>query len=271
MKTPIVSLLLLSSPLQAATLAGLWEFDDGGDLAAATHGSALALTGTVAAISGVSGGDGAADFSKGAWAAVTNPIAPNGASGTPARTNQFTIVLDFLVPDFTDGGADNGQFTGLFDFDNGGSDADFFIRKQTGLAELGVSAQWPYVGAGPTANGSGTTGTVLANAWYRLVIAADTGVGRSVYLNGSLVGTFTAGTQDAARQSLSTINAMRLLWDNDGETTRVLVSNLALFDDRLDATEVAALGSAGAAIPEPAGALLGSLGALALLGRSRSI
>lgn len=271
MKNALTSLVFLALPLTApaATLAGLWEFNDGGNLAQATQGSALALTGTVVSATGTSGADGAADFAKGAWAAITNPIAANGATGTPARTNQYTIVLDFMVPSFTDGGADNGTFTGLFDFDNGGTDADFFIRKQTGVTELGVSTQWPYVGAGPTSNGSGTTGTVLANTWYRLVLTADNGVGRSLYLNGTLIGNFTAGTQDAVRQSLSTTTALRLLWDNDGETSRVLVSNLALFDGRMNATEVTTLGSAGNFIPEPSALLLGALGAIGCLRRRR--
>ena len=267
MKLPS-ALLLLSLPVNAATLAGLWEFEDTADLGKATIGSALTLNGTVTATTGT-GGEGAADVAKGGWLSAVNPIAANGATGTPTRTNQYTIVLDFQVPSFTDGGADNGTFTGLFDFDNGGTDADFFIRKQTGVTELGVSGQWPYVGTGPTANGSGTTGTVLSNTWYRLVLTADTGVGRSVYLNGSLVGNYAAGTQDAARQSLSTTTPFRIFWDNDGETSRALIGNLAIFYGRLDATEVADLGGAGSPVPEPSVLGLAGLAALAGLRRRR--
>lgn len=258
------ALLLLAPTLHAAVLSGLWEFNDGGNLGQASQGSALTLNGTVVLTGGISGTDGAADFSKGAWAAVTNPIAANGATGTPTRTNQYTIVLDFMVPSFTDGGADTGTFTALFDFDNGGSDADYFLRKETNNPELGVNTQWQYVGAGPTANGSGTTGTVFANTWYRLVLAANNGVGRSVYLDGALIGTYGTGTQDALRQSLSTSTAMRLLWDNSGETSRALVSNLAIFEGRMSDTEAASLGVAGAAIPEPSSALLGAFGMLGL-------
>ena len=256
----LLSFLLLPLSTASATLVGHWQFDDAADLGKAAVGSPLALTGTVSSTTGAGSG-GAADFAKGAWAAVTNPIPPNGATGTPARTNQYTIVLDFMVPDFTDGGVDNGVFTGLFDFDNGGSDGDFFIRKSTGITELGVNAQWPYVGAGPTANGSGTTGTVRTNTWYRLVLAADTGSGRSIYLNGTLVGNYSAGTLDAARQSLSTTTPWRLLWDNDGETSRVVVSELALFDSRLSTQEATLLGTAGSSLDLPRSAAITWTGA----------
>lgn len=266
MKLP-VALLLLALPAHAATLAGLWEFEDTADLGKATIGSALTFTGTVAPTTGT-GGEGAADFAKGAWISATNPVGANGATGAPTRTNQYTIVLDFQVPSFTDGG-DDGTFTALFDFDNGGSDADFFIRKQTGVAELGVGTQWVYVGTGPTANGSGTTGTVLSSTWYRLVLTADTGVGRSVYLNGSLIGNYAAGTQDAARQSLSTTTPFRVLWDNNAETSRTLISTLAIFDGRLNATEVADLGGAGTQVPEPSVLGLAGLAALTAFRRRR--
>lgn len=246
----LLPLVLFPLSTASAGLVGHWQFDDSADLGKATIGSALALTGTVSSTTD-GGSGGAADFAKGAWAAVTNPITANGATGSPTRTNQFTIVLDFMVPSFTDGTTDNGTFTSLFDFDNGGSDADFFVRKQTSATELGVSTHWPYLGAGPTANGNGTSGTVRTNTWYRLVLAADNGVGRSIYLNGTLVGSYGTGTQDATRQSLSTSTPWRILWDNDGETSRVVVSNLALFDSRLSATQATLLGSANASLDLP--------------------
>lgn len=165
MKTLLLSSLILCPMMApAATLVGLWEFNNSSNLAQATIGSALTLNGTTSTTTGVTGSDGAIDVATGtaSWISVPNPIGANGASGTPTRTNQFTIVLDFQIPDFKDGGADTGAFTGIFDFDNGGSDADYFIRKQINAAELGVSTQWPYVGAGSTVGGDGTAGTVLS-------------------------------------------------------------------------------------------------------------
>lgn len=234
----------------AADLVGHWKFDDPADLGKATLGSALTLTGTVTSTTGP-GTDGAADVAKGGWFSALNPIPANGSSGTPTRTNQYSIVLDFQVPDFTDAAADSGTFTGLFDFDNGGSDGDFFIRKQTNQTELGVSGQWPYIGAGPTANGNGASGTVRSATWYRLVLAVDNGVGRSLYLNGALIGNYGTGTLDAARQSLATATPWRILWDNDGETSRVVVANLALYNGQLTAQEAGILGSAGASLVLP--------------------
>ena len=243
-----VSFILAAGCLDAAELVGHWTFENSSNLTAATLGSALTLNGTTSSTTGV-GGDGAIDVATGtaSWISVPNSIGPNGSTGTPSRTNQFTILLDFMVPDFKDAGADVGQFTGLFDFDGGGSDGDYFIRKQANAAELGVSGQWPYVGAGSTVAGDGTAGTIRSGIWYRLVLSADVGVGRSVYLNGNLVGSHGAGTQDAVRQSIST--AFRLLWDNTAaENSRVIVSNLALFNGALTQAEVLAQGSAGSPI-----------------------
>ena len=240
--------LLTTGALRAAELVGLWEFENTSNLSSASIGSALTLNGTIVATPGV-GGDGAVDIATGiaSWISVPNPIGPNGTLGTPTRTNQYAILMDFMIPDFKDGGADAGQFTGVFDFDDGGTDGDYFIRKQANLTELGVSTQWPYVGAGSTVAGDGTAGTVRSGTWYRLVLTADVGLRRSVYLNGTLVGSYGAGTFNTARQSLST--AFRVFWDNTAaENSRSIVSNLALFDGSLTAPEILALGSAGSPI-----------------------
>ena len=274
MRNSLIFLFLLTGlTAHAATaLVGLWEFENSSNLAQATVGSALTLNGTSSFTTGVTGADGAIAVPRGLsdWISVSNPIGANGATGTPTRTNQYSILLDFKIPDFKDGGSDAGQFTGIFDFDNGGTDGDFFIRKQANAAELGVSTQWAYVGPGSTVSGDGTAGTVLAGTWYRMVLTADVGVGRSVYLNGNLVGNYSAGTQDFLRQSLGT--DFRVLWDNTlAEKSATQLSNIALYDGRLTATEVTALGGAGSviAIPEPSRFLLVALGGLFIMGRRR--
>ncbi len=252
--------LLFPASSHAANLVGLWEFSNSGDLTQATVGSALTLNGTTSSTTGVTGGDGAIDIATGVASYITvgNPIAANGSSGSPTRTNQFTIVLDFMVPDFDDGGADNGNFTGLFDFDNGGSDGDYFIRKQANVPELGVATQWNYVGAGATTANNGAAGTVRDNTWYRLVLTANNGVAgeSSVFLNGTLIGDHATGSIDNARRSLSTSTPFRILWDNTAtENSRALISNLALYDGRLTDAEAIALGTAGTQIVVPGNAL----------------
>jgi autotransporter-associated beta strand protein len=263
MKTLLLSsLMLCPSVAPAATLVGLWEFNNSGNLGQATVGSDATLFGTTSSTTGVTGSDGAINIATGiaSYITVGNPIAANGASGTPTRTNQFTIVLDFMIPDFDDGGADNGQFTGLFDFDNGGGDGDYFIRKQANAAELGLGATntWSYVGAGATTANNGAAGTVRENIWYRLVLTANNGVAgeSSVFLNGTLIGDHATGTIDNARRSLSTSTALRVFWDNTaGENSRALVSNLALYEGRMTDAEAIVLGTAGTQIVVPGNAL----------------
>ena len=115
---------LLPASIFAAEPVGLWEFEDPSDLGAASIGSPLLLNGTVTASVDV---PGAADVARTAYLTATNPIGANGDEAA-TRSNQFTIVIDMMVPDFTDGGADNGNFTGILEFNSGG-DGNYFIRK----------------------------------------------------------------------------------------------------------------------------------------------
>uniref|UniRef100_UPI00186753E1 autotransporter-associated beta strand repeat-containing protein n=1 Tax=Luteolibacter marinus TaxID=2776705 RepID=UPI00186753E1 len=145
--------------------------------------------------------------------------------------------------DFTDGAADNGNFTGIFEF-SGGGDGDYFIRKQ-GTTELGVAAVG-YVGG---------AGTFQADTWYRLVYTVDSGgIGRSTYLNGSLIGNNNSNnTLDYTRGSLNTTFGV-FQDDTLGEQSRVIVSTIALYDDRLTPEEVTFLSTPGNSLvlPEPA-------------------
>jgi hypothetical protein len=228
-----------------AALVGYWNFEVASDLSRAVVGSDLALHGGITATSGV-GGDGAATVARGAWLTVPNPIGPNG-SGDPIRCNQFTILMDLKIPDFKDSSLDSGVYTALFDFRQAGTDADYFIRKQAGETELGVSAI-SYVGAGPTSSGDNASGTFRGGTWYRLVYAVDNGgTGRSVYLNGTKIGENNGNnTLDYTRGSLGT--AFGVFQDEDAEQSRALISNLALYDRRLSDLEIADLGAAGSPI-----------------------
>ena len=224
-------------------LAGLWEFADPGDLGKATFGDDLVFNGSVSAVEGIDMEDPAMDLPAASWIAVTNPIGPNGSSGSPTRTNRYAIVMDFKVPVFQ--GTGDGAFSALFDFDGGGSDADYFIRKQANQPELGVATVWNYVGSGPESTGDGTTGTVLADTWYRLILTADNGVAgeSAVFLNGVRIGTHATGSIDQLRRSIGEI--LRVGWDNDGEDSDMVISMLALFNGTFGDIEAALLGSAG--------------------------
>ena len=240
-----LAMCLSAVPWRAqAALVGYWDFEVATNLARAVVGSNLTLNGSVTATNGVTGG--AAQVARGAWLRVPNPIGPNGGTGA-TRCNQFTILMDLMVPDFKDGGTDNGIYTALFDFRQSGADGDYFIRKQAGATELGVAAI-NYVGAGPTANGDNASGTFRGGVWYRLVYAVDNGgAGRSVFLNGTKIGDNSGNnTLDYTRGSLGT--AFGVFQDEDLEQSRALISNLALYDARLSDVQIAELGTAGSPI-----------------------
>ncbi|MGE9271363.1 MAG: Ig-like domain-containing protein, partial [Verrucomicrobiales bacterium] len=233
---------MVATTAMAVEPVGLWEFENAEDLGSATIGSPLVLEGAVVAASDAAGG-GAADVARTSFLTVANPIGPNG-SASATRTNQFTLLIDFMVPDFTDGGDDNGNFTGILEL-NGGGDGDYFIRKQVGVPELGV-ATITYTGTGPDSSGDGDSGTFRSNTWYRWVYAVDSGgVGRSTYLDGAKIGDNSGNNSiDLARGSLS--STFGIFQDNTiGEQSRALVTTVALYDGRLSDQEISALGSVG--------------------------
>ena len=219
----------------SADLDSLWEFEDGGDLGHATIGIDMTFNtngGPITFVPGVSADDNAANVPIDSFLEVAQAIGPNGVAAQAKRTNVYTLLIDFKAVGTLP------AFSALFDCDNGNTDdADYFIRKQTGSNELGISSNG-YVGA---------EGTVVGDTWYRLVLSVDHTNQRSTYLDGILVGDHTAGFVDQPRWSLGPL--FTLFSDNGGfEETIIEVSNVALFDTALDASEIGALGTAGSPI-----------------------
>jgi len=232
-----------------AQLVGLWEFEDAGNLTAATIGSDLVLTGSDAAVAGSGGLDTGASaldlFSidvnqlpnivptGGGFYTVTNPI---GANGGGARTNSFTLLMDIQFPGGVTG------FTALAEFDsdvNAGSDSDYFLDEDGANDRIGVGNQG-YVDT------VGNLGTV----WHRIVLSVENGVKRTTYIDGVDLGDHDLGSIDG-RWSLD--GDFEVFLDGDlGEELLTYVSNLALFGSALNANQVANLGGVGTqVIPEP--------------------
>ena len=161
-------------------------------------------------------------------------IAPNGGGN---RLNQYSLVYDVY---FSGGG--NG-WPSLANLDTSG-DGDVFWRRSDGGLGQGGGGYEP-LDPGVKVN---------VNTWHRVILAFDLasglyekyvdGVYHSKQINGGLDG------RQAAKDTIWLFN------DNDGENGEAYVSSIAVYDRKLTADEVRALGSAGsvgvpAALPEP--------------------
>ncbi len=231
-----------------AQLVGLWEFEDAGNLTAATVGSDLVLTGSEAAVAGSGGPDTGAsaldiftiDESQlpnivptgGGFYTVPNPI---GANGGGSRTNAFTLLMDIKFPGGVTG------FSALAEFDadrDPASDSDYFLDEDGPNDRIGVGNQG-YVQ---------TVGN-LGSDWHRVVLSVENNVKRTTYIDTVDLGDHDLGAIDG-RWSLA--GDFQVFLDGDlGEELLTHVSNLALFNGALDASQVAALGGVGRQIPIP--------------------
>jgi hypothetical protein len=217
-----------------AQLVALWEFEDGGNLTAATLGSDLALSGSQVAVAGSGGPDaGGASLDNGDFYTLTNPI---GANGGGARTNDYTILMDIKVPAGVTG------FIAIAEFDTpAAGDGDYFLDTDGATQDrIGVSSE----GYVPIPG-------LLGTDYRRLVMSFENGVKRTSYLDGVALGDHNVGAIDGRWTLGGTLDVFS---DNGGgEEAETWVSNLALYDGALGADSVAALGGAGRPIPEPSG------------------
>jgi hypothetical protein len=273
MKRPLslLSLLISSTVTLSAATVYEWTFDTG-NLSAAAGNGAMATSGsasvsfattdgtTVPHIGGVAAGYmSVPSFTAGANGVLLTlaDSAPNGGGG---YLNQYTLLMDIYSP-----GSAGWQALMNTATDNA-NDADWYISNNggIGIGELGYSAN----------------GSVTQNAWYRIAMSADLGSGTvKYYVNGTLVRTRTGASLLDGRYAIYT-NAhpgADLLLFNEGDssgtyTHPLLVNSIAFTDQALGDSAILSLGgpsAGGILVPEPASALLGAMGALALLRRRR--
>lgn len=271
----LLSLLASASPAPAATVYE-WTFDSGNLSAAAGNGTMSTAGATTPGLIGFSttdgstvphiGGTAASYLSVPAFASGANGIlltfAGSGPNGGGAYLNQYTLLMDIYSP-----GAAGWQALMNTDTTNGsGNDADWYISDtgQSGIGALGYSA----------------AGAFTQNAWHRVAVAADLTAGTmKYYIDGTLVRTRTGTSLADGRFAIYT-NAQAgedLLLFNEGDTSGnyvhpLFVNSVAFTDQTLGDSAILSLGGASAGgilVPEPSSALLGLLGATALLRRRR--
>lgn len=243
MKHTLFLLLFATAPVGAATLAGLWEFNNSGNLAQATVGTDLSFSGSAPGSWSATLADDASNALTGVITtpagaqaniiSATHGIAPNGGG---IYVNQYSILVDIHSP-----ASSRNTWRAIYQTNTTNSnDGDYWIRDNDDL--LGNSV----LGYTPTA--------IDETVWSRLVVTFDLGANDvRTYLNGSLVYAHGVGGLDG-RFSLDP--QVLFFADENGENAPMNVGAIAIWDGVLTAGDVSALGAAGAAIPEPGTASL---------------
>lgn len=237
----LVALAAIAARPADAGLVGLWEFEDSGNLTAATVGADLALTGSQAASAG-SGSvfdQGASQLGIGDYYTVTHGIAANGG-GT--YVNEYTVLWDIMYPAATAGSWKTFWQTSV----TNANDGDLFIRPAGPQGAIG------------TADTGYTTNTTNPDSWYRVVLSVANGNHFRVYVDGN---EWLNGNIQPVDGRFSLDPIFHVFADNDGDDALMNLSNLALWDQALDANAIVALGGAGReiAIPEPATLVMAGL------------
>lgn len=151
-------------------------------------------------------------------------VAPNGGG---ADINRYSFVFDVLLPSVS-------GYTCFFNTNplNTG-DGDFFVA---GDGSIGIAAI-----------DYSNINVIQAGVWQRVIFSADLTLGSvNYYVDGALVMSYTGASLKDGRFALypGTIAGphVRLLNDNDGEMTEMLVNAVAFIDAPLTATQAAELG-----------------------------
>ena len=256
MKSLITPLLFaaLATVASSATLSGLWEFNDSSNIGKATVGNNLTVRGAAPAFSITAADDFGTAMSgvittvvgSANSLALAHGISPNGGGN---YVNEYSIVVDMFSP-----ASSRNAWRTIYQTNSSNSnDGDLFIRNTTNT-----------IGTGDL---SYSSGTFAEDKWVRMTITVDNGSFYRAYIDGVLLKEYTVQPVDG-RYSLDP--TVLFFADNDGDNGTLQIGSLALYNGALTSTEVAALGTAGMAIPEPTTLFLSSLATLTLLRRRRA-
>jgi len=266
----LMVVLVVSAVSQGALedgLVGLWEFNDAGNLTAASIGNALILNGDGQwAVAGIGGADGAVAVEKGTYYQADHGIPANG--GSSSWVNEFTLLFDVMYPEES-----VGKWRTFYQTNwSNSNDADYFIHP--------ADESWGVGDLGYTDNATVGEWYSKPNTWYRAVITVNLDndpdqAFHDLYVDGVLKGNhktdhlgldgrFSLYPADHATPYIV------LAGDNDGDDALMYFSNIAIWDRPLGPDEIAALGVAGSPIPEPTTMALLGLGGLGLIRRKRN-
>jgi len=256
---------------------GHWDFDQGdlratlgadmqyGDLAGETAVRDHTSFGTTTSFGIPNIGGQVAKVMK--YSRDTNPPVPIGPRGylTPdglspngggTNVNQFTMILDFMIPDLHELGTTYNTVVKWEEPDNWSRDGSISIRANDiggpNTGGIGISGQ--YTGDGNT--------WIIGGQWQRLVVAVDM-VGDTndpldgtitYYLDGVRFGQMTSGDRWGfdRRHAIGPVVRMYADGEGDNEVNTVYINSLQFRDGTMTDDQVLALGAATAAgIPIP--------------------
>jgi hypothetical protein len=199
---------------------GWWKFDNPADLTKAEtgFGQALALVGAQAAVAGPEQGNGATVMAVGSYYKMYHGISSNGGG---SYLNEYSLQYDFKISSI-------GSWHSFFQTaTNNGNDGDFFIDPS---GNIGVAA----VGYSDYA--------IAPGQWYRLVISVKNGDHFTCYLDGK---PFLSGITQSVDGRFSIEDPLLVFADEDGEDGEIYCSELALWDQSLNAAQALELGGYG--------------------------
>jgi hypothetical protein len=225
-----IALFTMTITAEVPTRNGWWKFDDSTDMLKATIGNPLSTYGTAdnESVPGPVEGNLAIMDPIGHALVMDHGI---GANGGGSLTNEYSLQIDFMVPAPIPSYVSFLQTGPMND-----ADGDLFIKASgvIGLGDLGWS-----------------TKTVVADTWYRLIIAAKCGEYYRVYVNGELY-LEKLGIAVDSRHALKTLP--HIFGDDDGEDPTIHCAELAVWDVALTEEHAIELGDASQPMfPQPKG------------------
>lgn len=204
---------------ETALPVALWEFEETNNLAQATVGMDLGVSGEIEPAEGTTDADGAVLVNTGSYF-----IAHHGLSLAQGenRVNKYTLVLDIKTPEDT-------KRYALYQTDaTNTTDNEFEITNREGVVGagfLGYSPQWAF----------------KPGEWHRIVMAADLAAERyDVYLDGKKVLDGAPQPVDG-RYSLDP-DVVLILADDDGDDNPIAVSRIAIYNEALTDDDIKRVG-----------------------------
>jgi hypothetical protein len=218
------------------SLAGLWQFDNPGDLTAATVGKDLIPVGFGQnAVTGVNGADGAVAVDVGTYYQCDHGIAANGGG---EYVNEYSLLFDVMYPPESAGQWRAFYQTGYETY----NDSDFFIN---------ASEAWGVGDLGYTNNATVGQWYSSDSTWYRVVLRVNLDLAGEAYFEMYIDGELKAGYNTAnlnidGRFALYTVDDENpyvvFCGDNDGEDALMNFSTIAIWGRSLTPAEIAELG-----------------------------